>query len=127
MRRLWHVVGWVAALVPAEGQAPAGVSAPLAGLPGYELRTLGLEKRVQFQVGASQVEVGVPVFVYFPTETEPRAARLVGEARAALLRLAGKPEWTAEELQQVIGQLEEAGRLLEQPSPGAAGSRPAGK
>jgi hypothetical protein len=92
-------------------------SGPGSDLPGYELRSLDRTKRVLFQVGAAQVEVAVPVFVYWPAGGEPPAARPLREAQAALLKLAAKPEWTADELRQVIAGLDQAAHLLEAPAP----------
>jgi hypothetical protein len=97
---------------PAESASPPPSPAP----PGYELRVLDRQKRVRFQVGASRVEVAVPVFVYCPATGATPAVRLLREAQASLMKLAAKPEWTADELRQVITAMDQAARLLETPA-----------
>jgi hypothetical protein len=108
------LTGFLAARADTPANSGTG---PGSDLPGYELRSLDRPKRVLFQVGAAQVEVAVPVFVYWPVGGEPPAARPLHEAQAALQRLSAKPEWTAEELRQVIAGLEQAARLLQPPAP----------
>lgn len=118
MRPLLLLAALASGFLPVRA-APAESTPPETrpDLPGYELRTLDRPKRLLFQVAAAQVEVDVPVFVYCPAGGEPPAARPLREAQAALLKLAAKPEWTAEELRQVIAGLEQAAHLLEPPAP----------
>lgn len=114
MRALCLFAGSLGILGSLRADPPAG---PLPAVPGYELRTLGQPKRLVFRVGRSEVEVAVPVFVYWPAAGGSPAGRRLREARAALEKLAAKPEWTAEELRQVITGLDRAAQLLDEPAP----------
>jgi hypothetical protein len=113
---LLSVLPGVTPLLRADPAAAAAAPAAPLALPGYELRTLEQPKRVLFQVGGSRVEVAVPIFVYCPIAGVPPVARLLQEAQAALLKLAAKPEWTADELRLVITSLEQAADLLNLPT-----------
>jgi hypothetical protein len=113
MRRILLLAGSWAGLISLRANATEPAAAPL-GMPGYELRALDEHKRVLFQVGGSQVEVSVPIFAYCPSASP--AARLLREAQASLVKLAAKPEWTADELRQVLSGLDEAAQLLERPT-----------
>ena len=84
-------------------------------IPGYELRVLDRRKPVRFQVGDSQTEAALPIFIYYPTGDRAGALKRVREAYDGLMRLGGKPEWTADELRQVLADLDAALRLLECP------------
>ncbi len=125
MRPAFLFAGLLGGILPLRAESPVAAPPAPAAMPGYELRALAQPKRVRFQVGGSQVEVSVPVFVYCPSAGAPPVARLLRQAQAALLKLAAKPEWTADELREVIAGLDQAARLLELPigpgSPAAAG------
>ena len=54
----------------------------------------------------------MPIFVYYPAANRAQAADLVKQAHDDLLKLGEKPEWTGEELKQVISNLETALGLL---------------
>jgi len=119
MRRFLLFAGLSVGLLPLRADSPEAAAAVRlipAAPPGYELRALDQTKRVVFQVGGSQVEVSVPLFLYCPSAGAPPVARLLREAQASLLQLAAKPEWTADELRQVIASVDQAARLLELPA-----------
>ena len=109
MRRLLLLVFLGAEILALRGEPAEARPA----LPGYELRVLDLTKRVRFQVGGAQVEVAVPVFVFCPVAHASPAALRLRETQAALLKLAAKPEWTADELREIVAGLEQAAQLLE--------------
>ena len=118
MRVLPLCAGLLAGILPLRSDPPAAPLVLPPALAGYELRALDLRKRVRFQVGGSQVEVSVPLFAYCPAANGMQALRLLRAAQASLVKLAAKPEWTAEELRQVIAGLEQTAVLLEAPPPG---------
>ena len=121
MRIFFLSVGLLVGILPLRADLPtAPPSSPPAptAMSGYELRVLDLRKRVRFQVVGSQVEVSVPLFAYCPAAGGAPVLRLLRAAQASLLKLAAKPEWTADELRQVITSLEQAALLLEAPPPG---------
>ena len=118
MRQILLLAALWGGLLPVRAVSPeAAPSDSPRDLPGYELRALERTKREIFQVGGAQVEVSVPLFVYCPIAGASPAARPLREAQAALSRLAAKPEWTADELRQVMSGLQQAARLLEVPAP----------
>jgi hypothetical protein len=98
---------------PAPDKAPAA-GAPVLPLsiPGYELRVLDVRKPVLFEVNGSQVEGSLPVFVYYPAASQAEAVNLVRQASDDLAKLGQKPEWTGEELRQVLAKLDAAVGLL---------------
>ena len=119
MRPLFFVCGLLGSVVPAGLAASESRALPVPAtlaVPGYELRTLDLQKRVLFRLGPSQVEVAVPVFLLCPTAPPAATSQRLRAAVAALVRLTAKPEWTADELRQVIAGLDEAARGLETPA-----------
>jgi hypothetical protein len=119
MRPAFFLCSLLGIVVPAGLAASENRALPAPAtleVPGYELRTLDLQKRVLFRLGPSQVEVAVPVFLLCPTATTAAAAQRLRAAVADLLRLTAKPEWTADELRQVIAGLDEAARGLEPPA-----------
>lgn len=81
-------------------------------LPGFELRVLDRSKPVRFQVGDSQAEAELPIFIYYPTGDRGGALRRVRDAYDELQQLGRKPEWTAAELHRVLANLDDAMRLL---------------
>jgi hypothetical protein len=110
---LGTLVGTVAVLAdPPPEKPPAEVPELPLAIPGYELRVLDVKKPVVFNVDGSQVEGALPIFVYYPGPARAQAADLVKQAHDDLIKLGGKPEWTGEELKQVIGNLEAALGLL---------------
>jgi hypothetical protein len=115
MRLIFLLAGIVGGILPLRAEPPAPPPPVLPAMPGYELRALDQHKRVRFQVGGSRVEVSVPVFAYCPAAGAPPVARLLRETQAGLLELAAKPEWTADELREVMARLDRAIRLLESP------------
>lgn len=92
---------------------------PLA-LPGYELRVLDRRKTVKFRIGDAQGEAALPIFIYYPTGDLAAATGSLREAYDSLQQLGKKPEWTAEELRQVLANLDQALRQLERPAPPSA-------
>ena len=120
MRIFSLFAGLLAGILPLRADPPAAppvLPPPPAALSGYELRALDLRKHIRFQVGGSQVEVAVPLFAYCPAAGGVPVLRLLRAAQAALMGLARKPEWTADELHQVISDLDRAALLLEAPPP----------
>jgi hypothetical protein len=98
---------------PAPDKAPAaGVPVLPLSIPGYELRVLDVRKPVLFEVNGSQVEGSIPVFVYYPAASQAQAVNLLRQASDELAKLGEKPEWTGEELRQVISKLDAAAGLL---------------
>jgi hypothetical protein len=112
MRRLLLLAGLLGVFLRLRANPAETAAAPP---PGYELRALDQHKRVVFQVAGSQVEVSVPIFVYCPAAGAPPVVRLLRETEASLIKLAAQPEWTADELRQVLAGLDQAARLLEAP------------
>jgi hypothetical protein len=101
--------------VPRLSAAPEDSVLP-AKIPGYELRALDVRKPVVLNVNGTWVQASLPVFFYFPTPVPPRAAPLLRQIYDDLLKLGRQPEWTAAELQAVLGNLDTAIRILEQPA-----------
>lgn len=56
-------------------------------LPGYELRVMDVTKRVTFQVDGQPVAADVPIFVYMPKESAPKAAAVTPETTKELRKL----------------------------------------
>lgn len=102
--------------VPPLSAAPEDSVLP-AKIPGYELRALDLRKPIVLNVNGSWVQASLPVFFYFPTPTPPQALPLLRRIYEDLLKLGRQPEWTAADLQGVLGNLDDAIRILEQPAP----------
>jgi len=97
------------ALVQAEASPPTeatGASAlePLLPLkiPGYDLRVLDVGKPFILSVGGTQLEASLPVYFYLPNSDQERAMGLVAQAYRELESLSREPEWTAEDLQKVL-------------------------
>ncbi len=110
------LTGVLAAFHPVRAASEKAESpAPLIPLriPGYELRTLDVTKSVLFQVGGSRVEVSVPIFLYYPVPGAAGAGPILRQTQAALRKLTKKSEWTAEEIQEVMGGIDQAERLLD--------------
>lgn len=98
---------------PAPEKDPgAGVPLLPLAIPGYELRVLDVRKPALFNVNGSQVEGSLPVFVYYPAASQAQVASLLRQADDELLKLGQKPEWTGEELGQVLSKLDAAIGLL---------------
>jgi hypothetical protein len=87
-----------------------------AKIPGYELRALDVRKPIVLNVNGTLVQAALPVFFYFPSPVPPQAAPLLRKIYDDLLRLGRQPEWTAAELQAVLGDLDTAIRILERPA-----------
>jgi hypothetical protein len=98
---------------PVPDKAPAS-SVPVLPLsiPGYELRVLDVRKPVLFEMNGSPVEGSLPVFVYYPAASQAEAVKLLRQASDDLAKLGQKPEWTGEELRQVLSKLDAAVGLL---------------
>ena len=111
-----------ASLGAAAADEKAGDSLLPANIPGYELRTLDVSKPVLFNVNGAWVQASLPVFFYYPTSAPVETARLLHQAHDDLLALARKPEWTGDELQEVIAKLDAALGLLEPPAPVKVGA-----
>jgi hypothetical protein len=112
MRGFLFVLGTLAAGAALPAAAPEVPLLPLA-IPGYALRVLDVQKKVIVQVAGSDVEASVPIFVYYPEPGRAKALELLREARDGLIRLEGKQEWSAEELNRVVRQLEAGLGVLE--------------
>jgi len=122
MRQILYWAGWAAGCVCAMADTTAGkpvaADVPILPLsiPGYELRVLDVRKPVVFNINGSSVEGSLPVFVYYPTPSQAQAESLLRHASDDLTRLGQKPEWTGEELRQVVSELDAAIGLLQKKS-----------
>jgi hypothetical protein len=118
MLRVLFLTGLISGGIPllAEStpeKAPtAGVPVLPLSIPGYELRVLDVRKPVLFEVNGSEVEGSLPVFVYYPAASQAEAVDLLRQASDDLAKLGQKPEWTGEELRQVLSKLDAAAGLL---------------
>jgi hypothetical protein len=118
MNRVLFLTGMMLGGVPLPADPPpakapeAGVPVLPLSIPGYELRVLDVRKPVVFNVNGAQVEGSIPVFVYYPAASQAQAATLLRQASDDLAKLGQKPEWTGEELRQVVAKLDAALGLL---------------
>jgi hypothetical protein len=77
-------------------------------IPGYDLRVLDVGKPVVLFAAGTRLEASLPVFFYLPNSDQTRATELVQKAYERIQTLSRKPEWTADELQQVMIDLDHA-------------------
>jgi hypothetical protein len=112
-----HLVFATALLLADPLHSPAAEDPVLpAKIPGYELRALDVRKPIVINVNGTWVQAALPVFFYFPTPVPPQAIPLLRQIYDDLLKLGRQPEWTAAELQGVLGNLDTAIRILDQPA-----------
>jgi hypothetical protein len=98
-------------------EAAVGASIAPLKIPGYELRVLDRKKPVRFNVGGVWAESSLPIFIYMPTNDLGLAAGLLRKAHEQLQELTRKPEWTADELQGVLTNLDAASRAIDDGAP----------